>query len=281
MTGIESIKDIELLDIMPELPNVLMTVIETKENLKEEIKKQIMQDMKGPQYSAVRVCKFPIDKDKESEDMHCEHYQICSMYTNNITEVIGMKCPFEVQKVEQLTNELIQDLEIDIMNDHNDRRMLGELVTYSLIEDRAIASLATSSLQMTNVTYGKGTVSYERVQNIHLATITQMNKLKITVREKLIATKSDRVKMNMEKAKVINSGATQKLREKIKNVEQKLKPKGGIGLINLGNNSNNFRTADQSIHFIETNVKEAVKEVPKPKQSEVETINFADMFGGA
>ena len=280
-------KELNLDDIFPNLPELLQKAIEEKEDIKKDIFEEVFKTVTGPQYNAVRICNFPVEKTKkwdENNDEFCEHYKICPMYNNQIRESVGNQCLFEVQKVEQLTNELIEDLGVNVLTDHNDRRMIGELVMYCLIEDRAIASLACNSIEMTKITKGKNGTTYEKTQNIHLTTISTMNALKTKVREKLVATKSDRLKMNIEKQKVVNADATAKIKSKLREVERKLKPSGGIGLISPELKKETFKAIQEPIpdkpETIEViDVTEVVEKKQETKKEEMATtISFEDMF---
>ena len=267
-------------DIFPNLPELLQKAIDTKEEIKKEIFDEVFKTVTGPQFNAVRVCNFPlkdVKKKSDESDCYCEHYKMCPIFLNEIRESVGTKCLFEVQKVEQLTSELIEDLGVNVLTDHNDRRMIGELVMYCLIEDRAVASLACNSIEMTNITYGKNGTTYEKIANIHLATINTMNNLKTKVREKLVATKSDRLKMNLEKQKIINAEGANKLKNKLKEINKKLKPQQqGIGLL-IPNDSNKIKEdvkINETIDNIET--AEVIEVVEKNEITNI--VSFEDMF---
>ena len=145
-------------------------------------------------------------------------------------EVVGQRCPFEVHKVEVLTKELIEDLEIDTSTDHNDRRMLGELIVCTLIEERAIRGLTSKSLIDVKTTFSKAGKTYEKVNNTYLDILKNQGIQKNKLREKLVATKADRVKLNLKKAKFLRNVKTEKTLELMKEAEAILKP-NGIGLI--------------------------------------------------
>lgn len=265
-------KQMKLEDLIPEMSTMLENALKDKEEIREEIKNVVLKNSAGPQYGAVRVCNFPIgevNKRSDESDVYCEHYKICPIYINNLRESIGQKCLFEVQKVEQLTSELVEDLGINTMTDHNDKRMLGELVTYSLIEDRAISNLACNSLQMTNITIGKNGKTFQTVQNINLQTIQMMNNLKTKVREKLIATRLERAKLNIEKQKVINTDGAQKLKNKLREIEQKLKPQKGIGLL--------IKESEEKTEVIDL-TRPFEKEEKKKEAVVSASISFEDMF---
>lgn len=277
-------KEMKLEDIFPNLPKLLQKAIETKEEIKKEVFEEVFKTVTGPQFNAVRVCNFPINdnsskKKSDESDVYCEHFKMCPIFLNGIRESIGTKCLFEVQKVEQLTNELIEDLGVNVLTDHNDRRMIGELVMYCLIEDRAVASLACNSIEMTKITYGKNGTTYEKIQNVHLNTITIMNNLKTRVREKLVATKSDRLKMNLEKQKVVNADGAAKLKSKFKEIDKKLKPLKGIGLIQPQNNEK--QNKEKEIEIIDVQEIQEIKKEEKIKpQEKTSFISFEDMFNG-
>lgn len=277
-------KELSFEDIFPDMPELIKKAITSNEELKAQIYEEVFKTVTGPQFNAVRVCNFPLEatsKFSENSDCYCEHYKMCPIFLNGIRESIGSKCLFEVQKVEQFTNELIEDLGVNVLTDHNDRRMIGELVMYCLIEDRAVASLACNSIEMTKITVGKGVKTYEKIQNIHLNTISTMNNLKTKVREKLIATKSDRMKMHLEKQKVTNVDGAAKLKSKLKEIEKKLKPQQGIGLIGNVKQEKPMEKAFASVkkesEIIE--IKEQIEEVELVKKEQgTETFSFEDMF---
>src|SRR5574343_181724 len=261
-------KELKLEDIFPNLPELLQKAIETNEEIKKEVFDEVFKTVTGPQFNAVRLCNFPLEeikKKSDESDVFFEHYKICPIFLNGIRESIGTKCLFEIQKVEQLTNELIDDLGVNVITDHNARRMIGELVMYCLIEDRAVASLACNSIEMTNITYGKNGTTYEKIQNVHLNTITIMKNLKTKVREKLVATKSDRLKMNLEKQKVVNADGAAKLKSKFREIDKKLKPSKGISLINQKNKKSMFEAEEE-------------KYEDKKEKETTYFVSFEDMF---
>lgn len=274
-------KELKLEDIFPNLPDLLQKAIETNEEIKKEVFDEVFKTVTGPQFNAVRLCNFPLEevkKKSDESDVFCEHYKICPIFLNGIRESIGTKCLFEIQKVEQLTNELIDDLGVNVLTDHNDRRMIGELVMYCLIEDRAVASLACNSIEMTNITYGKNGVTYEKIQNIHLNTITVMNNLKTKVREKLVATKSDRLKMNLEKQKVVNADGAAKLKNKFREIDKKLKPSKGIGLIKQENKKDIFENEEEKYEDKKEIEVIDVTEKNEEKKETTSFVSFEDMF---
>ena len=274
-------KELKLEDIFPNLPDLLQKAIETNEEIKKEVFDEVFKTVTGPQFNAVRLCNFPLEevkKKSDESDVFCEHYKICPIFLNGIRESIGTKCLFEIQKVEQLTNELIDDLGVNVLTDHNDRRMIGELVMYCLIEDRAVASLACNSIEMTNITYGKNGVTYEKIQNIHLNTITVMNNLKTKVREKLVATKSDRLKMNLEKQKVVNADGAAKLKNKFREIDKKLKPSKGIGLINQENKKDIFEDEEEKYEDKKEIEIIDITEKNEEKKETASFVSFEDMF---
>lgn len=274
-------KELKLEDIFPNLPDLLQKAIETNEGIKKEVFDEVFKTVTGPQFNAVRLCNFPLEeikKKSDESDAFCEHYKICPIFLNGIRESIGTKCLFEIQKVEQLTNELIDDLGVNVLTDHNDRRMIGELVVYCLIEDRAVASLACNSIEMTNITYGKNGVTYEKIQNIHLNTITVMNNLKTKVREKLVATKSDRLKMNLEKQKVVNADGAAKLKNKFREIDKKLKPSKGIGLINQENKKDIFEDEEEKYEDKKEIEIIDITEKNEEKKETTSFVSFEDMF---
>ena len=274
-------KELKLEDIFPNLPDLLQKAIETNEEIKKEVFDEVFKTVTGPQFNAVRLCNFPLEevkKKSDESDVFCEHYKICPIFLNGIRESIGTKCLFEIQKVEQLTNELIDDLGVNVLTDHNDRRMIGELVMYCLIEDRAVASLACNSIEMTNITYGKNGVTYEKIQNIHLNTITVMNNLKTKVREKLVATKSDRLKMNLEKQKVVNADGAAKLKNKFREIDKKLKPSKGIGLINQENKKDIFEDEEEKYEDKKEIEVIDITERNEEKKETTSFVSFEDMF---
>ena len=274
-------KELKLEDIFPNLPDLLQKAIETNEEIKKEVFDEVFKTVTGPQFNAVRLCNFPLEevkKKSDESDVFCEHYKICPIFLNGIRESIGTKCLFEIQKVEQLTNELIDDLGVNVLTDHNDRRMIGELVMYCLIEDRAVASLACNSIEMTNITYGKNGVTYEKIQNIHLNTITVMNSLKTKVGEKLVATKSDRLKMNLEKQKVVNADGAAKLKNKFREIDKKLKPSKGIGLINQENKKDMLEDEEEKYEDKKEIEIIDITEKNEEKKETTSFVSFEDMF---
>ena len=106
-----------------------------------------------------------------------------------------------------------------------------------------------------------------------------MNNLKTKVREKLVATKSDRLKMNLEKQKVVNADGAAKLKSKFKEIDKKLKPLKGIGLIQPQNNEK--QNKEKEIEIIDVQEIQEIKQEEKIKpQEKTSFISFEDMFNG-
>lgn len=59
--------------------------------------------------------------------IYCESYKICPLFMNKAAPV-GKLCPLEKFKVNRITQELINELDIDIFEDYTDKYIIGELV---------------------------------------------------------------------------------------------------------------------------------------------------------
>ena len=135
--------------------------------------------------------------DKFNDDL-CESYKICPLFMNKAAPV-GKLCPLEKFKVNRITQELINELDIDIFEDYTDKYIIGELVTYSLIEDRAARALASSSLGLTTITLGKNGKEYKKTKSFFLDVISEMGKRKADSRKSLIATRDEKQRIKNEK----------------------------------------------------------------------------------
>lgn len=217
---LKTIDDLDLNEIFPDLNETLKYAIETKEELKKDIVNWVENELNGPQFNAIRICTLPKDINDPSREVgFCEYYKLCPMFKHGSAPV-GEKCPIEKFQVSQLTKELIDELEIDLKKEATDKQLVGELIVFTLLEQRAIRALAATSLDRLIVTVGKMGKTYEKQENYYLSTITQLQNFKKNLRKSLIATREEKIKMNRD----VNpagqgSSTTAAIKEKIAKAE--------------------------------------------------------------
>lgn len=193
-------KEYNFEELFPDLSEEVLALIENNESKKLEITKWIDAEIKGAQFNAVRLCCIPDENDNRPDrfnDDLCESYKICPLYKEGIAPV-GKLCSLEKLKVTKITKELVDELQINIFNDYTDKYIIGELVTYSLIEDRATRALAASSLGMTSVTLGKNGKEYKKLKSFYLDIIKEMRSAKDGARKALLATREEKLKASKE-----------------------------------------------------------------------------------
>ena len=194
-------KEIGVEEYFPDLPDSIIELIEADHNKKEELVRWVNSEIMGTQFNAIRLCCIPDvndgKPDKFNDDL-CESYKICPLFMNKAAPV-GKLCPLEKFKVNRITQELINELDIDIFEDYTDKYIIGELVTYSLIEDRAARALASSSLGLTTITLGKNGKEYKKTKSFFLDVISEMGKRKADSRKSLIATRDEKQRIKNEK----------------------------------------------------------------------------------
>ena len=192
----EKSPDIKIEDLFPDLPHAITEIIENDILKKEEIKAWVDSEVKGAQFNAIRLCCIPSEDDlqpnKYNDDL-CESYKICPLYNQGHAPV-GKLCALEKFKVSRITHELVEELKIDIFSDYTDKYIIGELVTYSLIEDRAARALAATSLGFTSITLGRNGKEYKKAKSFYIDIINEMRRAKADARKALIATRDEKLK---------------------------------------------------------------------------------------
>ena len=193
--------EISIEEYFPDLPDSIVALVESDHQKKDELVRWVNSEIMGTQFNAIRLCCIPDvndgKPDKFNDDL-CESYKICPLYMNNAAPA-GKLCPLEKFKVNRITQELINELDIDIFEDYTDKYIIGELVTYSLIEDRAARALASSSLGLTTITLGKNGKEYKKAKSFYLEVISEMGKRKADSRKSLIATRDEKQRLKNEK----------------------------------------------------------------------------------
>lgn len=216
-------KDVGIEDYFPDLPDKIVKLIENDFSKKEELMKWVNSEIMGTQFNAIRICCIPDPNDgkpdKFNDDL-CESYKICPLYTNGAAPA-GKLCPLEKFKVNRITQELVNELKINIFEDYTDKYIIGELVTYSLIEDRAARALASTSLGLTTVTLGKAGKEFKKAKSFYLEIITEMGKRKYEARKALIATRDEKLKAQGDKNVNTNKDKFNELVDLIENRNNK------------------------------------------------------------
>lgn len=216
-------KDVGIEDYFPDLPDKIVKLIENDFSKKEELMKWVNSEIMGTQFNAIRICCIPDPNDgkpdKFNDDL-CESYKICPLYMNGAAPA-GKLCPLEKFKVNRITQELVNELKINIFEDYTDKYIIGELVTYSLIEDRAARALASSSLGLTTVTLGKSGKEFKKAKSFYLDIITEMGKRKYEARKALIATRDEKLKAQSDKNVNTNKDKFNELVDLIENRNNK------------------------------------------------------------
>lgn len=216
-------KDVGIEDYFPDLPDKIVKLIENDFSKKEELMKWVNSEIMGTQFNAIRICCIPDPNDgkpdKFNDDL-CESYKICPLYMNGAAPA-GKLCPLEKFKVNRITQELVNELKINIFEDYTDKYIIGELVTYSLIEDRAARALASTSLGLTTVTLGKTGKEFKKAKSFYLDIITEMGKRKYEARKALIATRDEKLKAQSDKNVNTNKDKFNELVDLIENRNNK------------------------------------------------------------
>ena len=119
-------KDVGIEDYFPDLPDKIVKLIENDFSKKEELMKWVNSEIMGTQFNAIRLCCIPDvndgKPDKFNDDL-CESYKICPLFMNKAAPV-GKLCPLEKFKVNRITQELINELDIDIFEDYTDKYII-------------------------------------------------------------------------------------------------------------------------------------------------------------
>ena len=214
--------EISIKEYFPDLPNQISELIQTDAVAKQEVTKWLHDEVMGAQFNSVRLCCIPKEEDKfpgSFNDELCESYKICPLFRNNLAPN-GNLCPIEKFKVTKLTNELVSELEVDIFSDYTDKYIIGELVTYSMIEDRAVRALGALSLGLTSITMGRSSKTYTKAKSYLIDVINDMKKAKADSRKTLLATREEKLKVKMAKSVTNNKSKVSKVIDIIQNKEK-------------------------------------------------------------
>lgn len=196
--NLKKIDNFDIDALFPDLNETIKYNIDTKEEFKKDITNWIENELNGPQFNAIRMCSLPKNlNDTTTEVGFCEYYKLCPLFKHGNAPV-GELCPVEKFQVNQLTQELIDELKIDLRKEATDKQLIGELIVFSLLEQRAIRALAATSLDRLVVTIGKFGKTYEKQENYYLNTIKTLQEFKRSLRKSLIATREEKIKMNRD-----------------------------------------------------------------------------------
>jgi nucleoside diphosphate kinase len=206
-------------DLFPTIKDDVKDMIKKDKDIKKEMETWLKNEMSGMQFNAVRYCKIPEEESGEFYSQHdngiCESYRVCPFYRQGIAPV-GDFCPLEMLVVKRTTEDLIKELEINIYEDVTDAILVGEIVTFTLLEQRAVRGLACTSLGFSTYCDTKFGRDYMREKSYYLDVIKEMQLTKDRLRKSLVATREEKLKLKKNKSLVESEDKYKELLSKIK-----------------------------------------------------------------
>ncbi|MGL5709806.1 MAG: hypothetical protein ACRCW9_03070 [Cetobacterium sp.] len=220
------IENIELKSFFPDLNEKTLELLEQDSKAKKEIVQWLDNEILGVQFNAIRCCSVPEDpnltrNEVEYSNVFCESFKMCPLYRNGAAP-IGNPCPLEKIEALKITEELIEELEIDIHGDYTDKYLIGELIMCTIIENRAFRGLSCSNLGFTNISNGKMGKEYKRQKSFYLDIVSEMQRTKSLIRKSLIATREEKIKLKQTKTVNIETEKYQSIVSKMNEAEKAL-----------------------------------------------------------
>lgn len=102
----------------------------------------------------------------KNNERNCPNHRNCPLYKNELIKK-GEKCLLELADAQDLVAKYCKELEIK-PEDYNDQVMLNQLVTTSLLSNRALTGLSAGALVEQVVTVGNGGTKYDTKINENL-----------------------------------------------------------------------------------------------------------------
>lgn len=146
------------------------------------------------------------ESDKELDENtitypYCRYADSCVAKMNDAAPV-GQQCPYELNFVWSITQELYEQLVIDIDANTIEKMMIGDYISYALMKYRANRTLAHEDLRTTSMEVVKDGINYKTVENPLIATIQKADSMMSNIRKQLVADRESRIKFKLIKEKV-------------------------------------------------------------------------------
>ena len=176
---------------------------ETLEEFLEEIK---ITNKIGHHIEYVKICNLLKEEDKDFDKNtitypYCRYAESCTAYINGAAP-IGKQCPYELNFVWTTTQELFEQLAIDIDGNSIEKMMIGDYVSFALMKYRAMKTIAHEGLQVTSQEYAKDGINFKTTEHPAVATISKAESMMAHIRKNLVADRESRIKFNLIKQKV-------------------------------------------------------------------------------
>lgn len=138
----------------------------------------------------------------KSNERNCPNHRNCPLYKNQLIKK-GEKCLLELADAQDLVAKYCKELEIK-PEDYNDQVMLNQLVTTSLLSNRALTGLSSGALVEQVVTVGNGGTKYDTKINENLIALEKAMNLSDKIKKALVMNRDDKIKL-----KKLKEGKTQ------------------------------------------------------------------------
>ena len=177
----------------------------------------------GNHIGLIKICKLPAGGEEIPEytimESYCEYFKSCNLYKEGDAPV-GCTCPYELHYVYRITQELFEELSIEVENQTVERMMMEDFITYNLLKYRAEKILSVTNMLVNSIEITKIGSNYRKEVNPIIATISQFDKLIDSIRKRLIADRESKLKFGLESAKVKTDQAKVKM---LKDMDSKTK----------------------------------------------------------
>lgn len=154
----------------------------------------------------------------KNNERSCPNHRNCPLYKNQLIKK-GEKCLLELADAQDLVAKYCKELEIK-PEDYNDQVMLNQLVTTSLLSNRALIGLSSGSLVEQVVTVGNGGTKYDTKINENLIVFEKSMNLSDKIKKALVMNRDDKIKLKKLKEGKNQEDVINNVKNVIKEVEE-------------------------------------------------------------
>ena len=160
----------------------------------------------GHHLEYVKICSLIKEEDKQFDTKtltyhFCKYAESCSAYLNDAAPV-GKQCPYELNFVWGITEELFEQLAIDVEQNTIEKMMVGDYIAYALMKYRAMKTMSHEGIEVTTQEYAKDGVNFKTTEHPAMATVQRSENMMSNIRKQLVADRESRIKFNLVKQKV-------------------------------------------------------------------------------
>ena len=222
----------------PSIDERLRHELQKPGDLRLKVSQWLSKQGDGNQFNSVKICRVELI-DYESLDLDtitdefelkqirrkiaenqraCGHHIVCPMYRGGAV-VAHSECILELMEAKRITASLMIELDVS-EDDYNDKMMLDQIVSLSLINQRATRDLAAGNLIDDIKTYTKMGLKVETKINDNLLIIDKTQAQIDRLRKHLLLTREDKARFKQLKKQSEERTVNEQVKSKIKEAEE-------------------------------------------------------------